>query len=278
MKTIIAATDFSPIALNAVNYAADMASVIEAHLVLLNVSQYPVTVTDIPVPAEALGETMTANRESLEQLRNHLLHKTGNKIQIDIEVRAGGIVPEIKDFCEDAKPYAVVIGIQESGAVERMLFGDNSFEAIQNLSCPLILVPQGARFNRISKMGLACDLHHVIENVPANVISRLVNDFHAQLHVLYVGKEHEGKKTALRTVQESAWLQEMLNDIQPEYHFIKGNDIDAAINDFADNNNLDLLMVIPRHHGWVNNIFHRSHTHEVAMHAHVPIVAVHEGS
>ena len=49
MKTILVATDFSPAAFNAVNYAADMAIAIKADLLLLHVYQIPVGYSEIPI-------------------------------------------------------------------------------------------------------------------------------------------------------------------------------------------------------------------------------------
>ena len=43
MKTILVATDFSSVALNATNYAADMALAINADILLLHVYQIPVS-------------------------------------------------------------------------------------------------------------------------------------------------------------------------------------------------------------------------------------------
>jgi len=50
VKTIIVATDFSATALNAANYAADMALAINADMLLLHVYQLPVSYSEIAVP------------------------------------------------------------------------------------------------------------------------------------------------------------------------------------------------------------------------------------
>ena len=60
MKTIIAPTDFSPISLNAVNYAADMAVSINADLSLLYVCLLPITYGEAPYPIENMMPTFCA--------------------------------------------------------------------------------------------------------------------------------------------------------------------------------------------------------------------------
>ena len=50
MKTIIACTDFSSSATNAVQYAAALAAATKAKLVLFRYFEYPVAATDLPLP------------------------------------------------------------------------------------------------------------------------------------------------------------------------------------------------------------------------------------
>ena len=61
MKTIILATDFSSTALNAANYAADMAVAINADLHLLNIQKVPIYYNDIPPVTTT--ETVIGNAE-----------------------------------------------------------------------------------------------------------------------------------------------------------------------------------------------------------------------
>ena len=62
MKTIIAATDFSPNSENAVHYAADMATVLGAELHLLHVYSIPIPVSEVPIPVVDAKEIEEARR------------------------------------------------------------------------------------------------------------------------------------------------------------------------------------------------------------------------
>ena len=74
MKTILMATDFSPAALNAANYAADMALAINADMLLLHVYQIPVTFSEVPVAVNP--EDMQWNAENeINKLKGQLIQK-----------------------------------------------------------------------------------------------------------------------------------------------------------------------------------------------------------
>ena len=76
MKTIIVPTDFSPVATNAMNFAADMAENINASVTLLHVYQVPVSMTDVPVVLVSSDELRKSSEEKLEILKQELAQNT----------------------------------------------------------------------------------------------------------------------------------------------------------------------------------------------------------
>jgi nucleotide-binding universal stress UspA family protein len=276
MKTIVATTDFSSISLNAVNYAAAMACSIKADLCLLHVCLFPMTYSEMPYPAESITSLMDDAEERMLQLKNELIQRTVGKIKINTEVKtASTVVTEIEDYCDDKKPYAVVMGTQGSTALERIFLGSNTIGAMKHLPWPLIIVPPEAKFIGIKKIGLACDLKKVDDSIPVKEIRLLTKEFNAKLHVLHINTENE-KGYTVETMIESRSLQNMLDDLHPVYHDLKDDDVENGLIKFAEDNQLDLLIVIPKKHNIVNQLFHKSHSKKLVLHAHVPVMAVHE--
>lgn len=271
MKTILIATDFSPAALNAANYAADMALVINAGLVLFHSYQVPVTYAEVPV-AVNMTDLVTDAETRLSRIKAELNQRTGNKINIDTVIKEGAFFYELKTVCETIKPYAVVMGSQGTSATERFLFGGHTVHAMQYLDWPLITVPAEAHFSAVKKIGFACDFDKVVESTPVEEIKMLVNDFNASLHVLNTGKRTEYNPD---TVFESGLLQEMIGSLNPQYHFITAGNTDEGIMDFVEKNNIDLLLVLPKRRGMLKRMLHRSITKQFVLHSHVPVMAVH---
>lgn len=272
MKTIIIATDFSPAAMNAAKYAADMALAIDANLLLLHIYQVPISYAEIPIVVNS--ETLEQSTEKdLIEIKTELTGRTGNKINIATEVRLGSFFPELKTVCEEIKPYAVILGSQGTTAATRFLFGSHTVYAMKHLLWPLITVPPTATFSSIKKIGLACDFDKVIDTTPVDEINLLVNDFKASLHVLNTGKEDVFDP---EIVFESGMLQEMLGGLKPTYHFISNENVDAGIIDFVEKNQIDLLLVLPKRHDLLDKLIHKSHTRQLVLHSHVPVMALHQ--
>jgi hypothetical protein len=75
---------------------------------------------------------------------------------------------------------------------------------------------------------------------------------------------------------ERSKMQNMFAAFNPEFYFIGMNDFYEAIEQFNKDRNIDLLIVIPRNHTFLERTFGKSHTKKLAFHSSVPIIAAHE--
>jgi len=271
MRTLLVATDFSLAATNAAKYAAELALAIQADIELFYVFQVPVSYAEIPV-AVNIDEFVTDAEAEMHKLKKELAVITDHKVNLNSRVVTGVFFQELESVCEQIDPYAVVMGSQGTTAAERVLFGGHTVYAMRHLQWPMITVPPGAKFSSVKKVALACDLEHVGETIPTKQIEALVNDLHAELMILNTGKRREFNPDS---IYESGVLRRKFAGLNPDYHFIASEDEDKGIIDFVDDHHIDLLVVVPKHPGLLQTITHRSHTKQLILHCHVPVMAIH---
>ncbi|HNR16404.1 MAG TPA: universal stress protein [Chitinophagaceae bacterium] len=275
MKTIIIPTDFSPVATNALHYGIDMAKAVNASILLLHVYQVPVSFSDTPIVLVSIEDLRKGAEEQIERLKQEVEHLTSGSVKVYTETRMGNVTDELENLCEKINPFAVVMGTKGSSGVERILFGSNTLTAIRHLNWPVICVPPGKTFgNGIKKIGFACDFRDVVKTTPTHFIKEFIKEFGAELHVLNV--DHDNKHFKPETPEQSILLHTMLEDSKPSYHFIEHADIEDGINEFAEKNNLDLIITIPKKHKLLQAIFKPSSTKQLVYQAHVPVMCVHE--
>jgi nucleotide-binding universal stress UspA family protein len=275
MKTIIVPTDFSPVSINAVNFAMDMAVAVDASMLLLNVYNIPVAYTDVPVVLISVEELKKSSEARLEELKNRIVHVTSGKIKVYTEARMGNTVDELEELCKRISPFAVVMGAKGKSGIEKVVFGSTTLTAIRHLTWPVICVPPGKEYGKgIKKIGFACDFRHVVETTPVQFIKQMVKEFDAELHVLNV--DYKEKHFRPETPEQSFLVHNMLEDVKPQYHFINNPDVEDGINEFAETNNLDLVIAIPKKHKLLEGIFKPSSTRQLVFQSHIPVMCVHE--
>ena len=274
MKTIIVPTDFSAVALNALHYALALAKDLPAKIILYHAYQIPVTFSEVPVVTISLEELQKESETKLQELKRDAEHITSHEVHIEAQNILGDVVEELATMCNNYRPFLVVMGTKGAGALERMIIGSSTLAAIKRLDAPVLIVPPGATYKPIKKIGFACDFNHVKDTIPVDEIETLVKTFHASLHILnvdYKEKHFTGDLSA-----ELTELNEMLEHLQPHYNYINSKFVEEGINAFSDANSIDLLLTVPKKHNFWENIFRKSQSSELVLHSHLPIVAVHK--
>lgn len=275
MKTIIIPTDFSPAATNALHYGIDMASTIGGSLMLFHTYQVPVSYSDVPIVLVSVDELAKSAAERLEILKKEVEHITSGSMKIYTEAVMGNLTDELEKLCKKIRPFAVVMGSRGSSGLERVLFGSNTLSAIRHLTSPVISVPPGKNYGTgIKKIGFACDFKKIVQTTPADAIKNFVKEFGAELHVLNV--DYHDKHFTPETPEQSALLHTLLEEAKPVYHFVEHKDVEDGINEFAEKNNIDLIITIPKKHKLLDGIFSPSSTRQLVFQSHLPVMCIHE--
>lgn len=276
MKTIIVPMDFSPVSINAANFATDMAIAVKAELLLVNVYNIPVAYSgDVPLMVVSLDAMKNNSEQKLQKTKTAIEHITSGKVNIRTLSIMGNTIDELENLCKQVKPFAVVMGTKGKNALEKLVFGSTTLAAIRHLTSPVICVPPGKEYGSgIKKIGFACDFRHIVETTPVHYIREMVKEFGSELHVLNV--DYKEKHFRPDTPLESAHLHEMFIDLDPVYHFIENPNVEEAIDDFAEKNNLDLVVAIPKKHKLLEGMFRNSNTKQLIFQSHVPVMCVHE--
>lgn len=266
MKTIIAPTDFSNVSVNALNYAADLALTLNANLLLLHANELPFAIPEAPLTGLIYNEIDT--EEELLKLKTELLARTNYKIKVDAKQVTGTIENELIKMCDYREPFAVVMGTHGKGVVESVFIESTTVYLAKHFKYPVMVIPEDVSFRPIKKVALASDMKNIYD-LPFDQIKLLVETFNASLDVVHVDKT--GKGGARHFIRISL-LSHYLRDLKPHFHFVKSDDTEKGVSRFAEENNIDVVLVQPKKHG----LFHRSDSRRFIFYSPVPVVAIHE--
>ena len=276
MKTILVPIDFSATATNASNYALALAKQYGINrIVLYNAYQAPVSVDPMVPTVQLLDIDLMkkSSQEGLTQAKKALEHLNSKDIQIDTFSEYNILTGGINELCAAVSADLVVMGITGGGAVTETLIGSNAVSVSQHSKLPVILVPPNSGFEKINKLVLACDFELVEETTPMKPLTKLLEITGAELHVLHVNTP---SKQIIDHSFENMILDRMLKEFSPIYHFIDNESFTAGINLFSEKNNIDLIITMPKKHGFFDSLFKKSHTKKLAFHSHLPLMVMHD--
>lgn len=262
MKTLLVPTDFSASAEHAVSYAAQLAKTMQASVLLLHVYQLPLAMSDFPVMMVSTDELKRNADEALKRAME-AAQKEAPDVVFEIESRLGDVVQEINDACTNRDVLALVTGTKDLSGFEKFLMGSTTISLVKHCEHPVIAVPEQTGIKLPSKIALAVDLEHRDE-IPVDKINELVKTLQGELHVVHV--EQDGKK--LMETDLPAGL------LIAAYHSLKEDDVTEGLQHFAEQNGIDMVVVLPHKHSLYERLFFKGHTKQLISAMPVPVVCI----
>jgi len=263
MQAIIAPTDFSDISLNAVKYAADMALSLNARLLVIHATELPFS---RKLDYSELTEDELEIESKLDSIKHDLVKRTCGKIPISSKQVAGLVENEIIKMCNYVNPLAVVMATHGPNFKEKFFIGSITVYLSKNLTCPAIIVPEGTSYKPIKKILLTSDLENLYD-MPVEKIINTVNTFKATLDIVHVYNNEEKFEVMSARISE---LANYLKPVNPQFHFIKNENVFTAILNFARENSSDLILTIPRKHAF----FHKSESKQLIFNAPLAVMTI----
>ncbi len=263
MKTIIAATDFSAPAENAMLYAAAMASKVKAALLLLHVYQIPVSMAEVPVLMISAEELRHAADEGLKQAKS-IVAAAYPLLEVNTESRLGEVTEELNELCKTTKPLAVVSGKHGSSGLERLFFGSTSLSIVRHASYPVVVVPDQTSAREIKNVALAID--DLKDPLPKEKIKEFISTVGAQLHIVHV----QSNKTAHNE------LDEVVSFLGSKCTTVHSDEFFEGLQNYLTEHHIDMLIILPHKHSFMERLTFRTHTEELLKKLSIPVACIME--
>ena len=275
MKTILVPTDFSKASENALNYAVEIAKRTQATLVLFHVFQIPVVPAETPItlPYDEIEKDAT---DSLKKLRESIILKNGNKINVQYECKLGFIAEEIKLISEKNQVDLIIMGMEGAGFLTEKIIGSVTTSLINKAKCPVMIIGNEVKFKSIKKIVLASDYNEIKNKSVLKPLKELANLFKSHVYVLNVVKPELSPISSTAKAAEGIKLSHLLEDVEHSFHYSENENVIDGINNFVALKQIDILVMIPRVHTALHNLFIEPQTKQMAFHTQIPLLTIHE--
>jgi nucleotide-binding universal stress UspA family protein len=273
MNSILVPTDFSSVADNAMNYAISMADYYQLDIILYHVVQMSSPNVTEQIHLDFIPEVTENAKHKLNE-KVKLLKTQFPQISFHTKIEYGLFLESLKKTCEDLGPICMVMGISGNGDGMDKIIGSNALNVMTELKFPLIIAPKYATFKPIENICFACDLKNVLSSTPIVALKAFSKLFNANMHILNI--DYNNKNFTPDTQNDLIILNDMLDHIKHEFHFIVDENVQHAIDIFVNNHPIDMLIMLPKKHSFFASLFHKSQSKEMAYHSHIPLLALHQ--
>jgi nucleotide-binding universal stress UspA family protein len=271
MQTIILATDFSEAALRAGIYAAMLTRQMPVTRLILYHSYYDLIATDVPLTdAEYYLKIQEDSIRRLNDIKSRLIPLVAAGVAIECLANMSSLQEAIRvDFLKE-NTELVVMGITGKSKVKEKIMGSQAIMAARHTTVPLLLIPFDATYKGIKRIVFAWDMENSEKTFPERLFKSILQVLKAELFMLNI--DYNNKNFSKETIKEQAFMHHSLDPVNAKYFYSNHPDAAQGIIDFAERQQADLVMIVPRKKTFPNNLFRKKVTNRLAFHIKIPLL------
>ncbi|MDZ4666773.1 MAG: universal stress protein [bacterium] len=271
ISKIVVPTDFSAPAMQALHYAIFLAKKLEAELFVIHVNQ--VAMVDATMPAETyqmfVKEIEDQTTLQFKNLESDILKESG--LTFSTRSSYGFVAEEICEYAQSVEADIIILGTTGASGAAEVLFGSNAASVVAKSVIPVLVIPKEYHSKNFMRMVYATDYNE--PEFPA--VLRLIyfaEQFDCRLDILHVKSDSDKYFNA-----ENNFFKKNKDQITYQnIHFIEleKGDILQSINNYVEENHVDLLVMAKHNRNFFDRLFHRSLSKKMAFHTQIPLMVL----
>lgn len=275
--TVLLPTDFSDNAKNAILYALELYSNKEVNFILMNA--FHPTHDDMAnsITGGSLNDLLSeASEKQLQDLITEIKnkHHYNKNHSFSYKSAYGSLVEIIKTFVDKHPIDMIVMGAKGMSAVEKIVFGSNTYAVIKEVDCPALVIPDKVTFNPIKNIAIATDFEPLKNSGVFKVLQAIVNSYNTEVSMFMVTEE-------IKTIgdTEKNFANSVANVIGIENlaaNYFKHEDVIYGTKTYVQQHNINMLTLVNRRRNFLQDLFHISFTKQISFHAEVPLLVLHD--
>ncbi|WP_179222946.1 universal stress protein [Pontibacter ummariensis] len=287
MKAILVPVDYSDNARNAFSYGLEIAKVTGAEVILLH-AFFPIM--SPPASYDAADVVLAMETGKLKELQHFAdismkalsataedcpgrAAKPYGSIKVSCVTKMGGSFDQIMEAIEAYHVDLVVMGMQGGNAISQAILGSTTISVMQESPVPVLAVPKGIQYKGFRSVAFATNLSKLPENADLHMLRDFIKVLKAKLQVLHL-YQTDSQFRMFDARDALATLQRNFQDVDYDFSFDFRKDVAAGIQDFIQEEQVDLLVLIPQKHNVIERLLDQSITGKITAHPLVPLLAL----
>lgn len=263
---ILLPTDFSITANNAFKYAVAFAQAQQASIVAFHCYYPKINPADV-LSTPGMDQYIVKAHEKMETLVSSFDH---SGVSISPKVVVGFIVDEIIQRAESLAIDLIIMGNTGHGHGVAPLFGSVSSETALRAPCPVLLIPAQHNYHAPRVIALASSQYTLQEKYLSRVV-KIAQQLKARLDFVHI--EESSSSESDQDLKSN--LPKELQHARFTNFSIDNNSLIDGLNQYAQQNNTDWLVMVPREKSFWQKIFSASKTNEMIGKSLQPLLVVH---
>jgi nucleotide-binding universal stress UspA family protein len=279
---ILIPTDFSENSHNAIRYALDYFEDIPVNFYILHISlnatMYKNEESDGFFRVSENIENIQVVQNSFAMLKEEikscmLLAKNANHHFYPLYENML-LIEAIRKHVEEKEIDYILMSTKGASKSNRNNIGSNTIEVITKVKCPIFVIPENAKFNKIKNISFLTDYNSIYRNKVISKLSEALRLQQAALRVLNIRSQK-----SLLTVSQTdnkGFLHYFFKETKHSFHFLENKKIETGIQAFVETWEIDMIAIFAKNLNLIEKLLFRRITEPISYQSEVPFLVLHE--
>ena len=274
---ILVPTDFSKNAQKGIEFAIQLAKKSGSEIILLHAHE--VIKTDSARRLLLFEEYNLSIAKKLRDELNAQRRKSISRnpdVRVSVEFFSGEVKSSIVEASETFGVDLIVMGTQGASGLKNFFMGSITAKVIARATVPVLAIPRLYTFKEPKRILLATNNFETHPTI-LDPVWKSVELFNAHLHVIvFTGQDSPGQKELHEKGLDDyhQFLQRINKNATITSEHLEGNEFENTVQQYIDQHEIDMLMMITYKRNFLENMFHRSATKSMAYRTRVPLLAI----
>ncbi|MBX2828293.1 MAG: universal stress protein [Flavobacteriaceae bacterium] len=276
MINVLVPTDFSENAWNAIRYGIQFFAHEPAHFHLLHIDLFNREHRDTVANGILVApqNTVTSSKRLEEILERIESDFPATRHQFHTKLRHSFFIEGIKQEVADHSIDFILMGTKGATGLKEVTVGSRTGEVIARVKCPILIVPEFARFEPISNIVLPTDFHSYYKNKILLTLVEIIEQHQPTLHILHLTDKE--KAMSDEQLEHLNFLMDFLEDRSHAFHFCPKVPMEEGLAEFVEDNNVQLIAMVAKNINFFQRLLFKTSAEKVSYHTKIPFLVLHE--
>ncbi len=289
IRRILVPVDFTTHSENAAYYALRIADSFKADIKLVNayldpmgtpqtyLESYSYQVNIDKVIREIEEETYKSLSAMAERLKKLIKERKIKGVHVNFDLYKGNAVDTILQEIDEYKPAMVIMGTRGNELEGMRSYGSVTSHLIQKAKIPVLAVPKdydGYDFKSPKRVLYATNFDQT-DFIALRRLVSFVKPFDAKIYCVHAALEEGQKMDEVQLRNIRTYLFDTMDAYNIECGLLETMDIQQGLEDFIDEQNIDVLAVTTQKRNFLNRLLKPSMTRKFLFHGHIPLLVFH---
>lgn len=290
VRRILVPIDFSPLSINAANYALELARTLKADIRLLHVwfsnAGEPFALNEVyayQVNFEGILHELEADAnkkcEALcTELKNRIKAEKIRGVDVDYDLVRGATVDSILMISDEYQPGLLVMGTRGRNRESKNLLGSTTARILENCKAPVMAVPadyHAENYKPPKNILYATNF----ESSDFTALHRLIafsRPFDVKIYCVHVNLKDNLAMDTMRMRQMREHFNKEYGEYDIECGLIESEDVLQGIEEFIHEKDIDVIAIGARKRNLLSQLFKSSLTRKMLFRSEIPLFVFRE--